>query len=807
MIAAAGAEAALDGPAADTDPNIAYQWGYGLSGDAATYTRLEKITLPGGRQVYYNYEDANAFMSLGRVANIAANGSPDDANTYVAYKYLGASTVVDANHPAGPAPLGPTGLRLTLDPNADKAYAGFDRLGRVIDQRWARSNSADPNADRFGYTYDRASNRLTRSLALKAAYNETYHYDFLDRLKDANRPGDSGMGSLDQSWTLRPTGNWSSFISAGVEQTREHNKANEILTITRDPIDPPDPLYDPAGSNVFGPKPNDDANGMHCRYDAWNRLASVHLDDGDTPGTLDGSNTLLATYRYDGLNRRVKKVVNVDGNSVTQHMYFNEGLGLRSLGEAGWQIVEVQRAVNADPAAAAAYKQYAWDLRYIDAPVCRWWDGDRDGQMEPAAGEMQYFTNDGNFNTTALIDANSGGVVERYQYDPYGKVTVLNGASGAEKDPNVSEWSPDADNKSDWDNDVLFCGYQYDPVTGLYQVRNRYYDPATGTWKTRDKSGYVDGVNLFEYGRCNPVRYLDPFGREIMTDCDISQYLKDNGVTIADMDYPYYFAGREDPVYRYYGAAKNGGSLTSQILGGMIRTKSPLSVKGTGYADEVANLKLHIAVRSAIVEKAIAAKFLFPAPGEKTTFREGHWKVTDGGAVVPSGSANTAVADIFETPGGYSMGCRDGAAAVVTAGVGSVFQKEAYDKEIKEGVGPGPATLSRQAFQLVGREDGITDTEDWIPGDWGYVPNPVSGRKDPYQGLHVIYLGLSLKGSSKVFWGHGVGQKTWESLQEAMAELPWNSVGDTTPKAVKADTYRDRPYAGLDRADSPNASK
>jgi hypothetical protein len=40
--------------------------------------------------------------------------------------------------------------------------------------------------------------------------------------------------------------------------------------------------------------------------------------------------------------------------------------------------------------------------------VCRWWDKDSDGTMEPASGEMQYFTNDGNFNTTALVDANSG---------------------------------------------------------------------------------------------------------------------------------------------------------------------------------------------------------------------------------------------------------------------------------------------------------------------------------------------------------------------------------------------------------------
>ena len=78
-------------------------------------------------------------------------------------------------------------LRLTYDPNADKAYDGFDpasrlgryaragRFGRVIDQRWVRT--AGSGADQFAYTYDRNSNRLTRSLSLKVAYDETYQYD------------------------------------------------------------------------------------------------------------------------------------------------------------------------------------------------------------------------------------------------------------------------------------------------------------------------------------------------------------------------------------------------------------------------------------------------------------------------------------------------------------------------------------------------------------------------------------------------------------------------------------------------------
>jgi hypothetical protein len=53
----------LDGPAADTDPNVAYTWGYGLSGDAATHARVEKATLPGGREVYCNHETGGQFWS------------------------------------------------------------------------------------------------------------------------------------------------------------------------------------------------------------------------------------------------------------------------------------------------------------------------------------------------------------------------------------------------------------------------------------------------------------------------------------------------------------------------------------------------------------------------------------------------------------------------------------------------------------------------------------------------------------------------------------------------------------------------
>jgi len=77
--------------------------------------------------------------------------------------------------------------------------------------------------------------------------------------------------------------------------------------------------------------------------------------------------------------------------------------------------------------------------RYIDAPVCRDEDKNSDGDCTDAATGIQgsnsgdehlYYCQDGNYNTTSLVDSYDGAVVERYQYDPYGKVTVLHGGRG-----------------------------------------------------------------------------------------------------------------------------------------------------------------------------------------------------------------------------------------------------------------------------------------------------------------------------------------------------------------------------------------
>jgi hypothetical protein len=75
------------------------------------------------------------------------------------------------------------------------------------------------------------------------------------------------------------------------------------------------------------------------KYDAWNRLVEVR----------DTSDTLIASYAYNGLNQRIKKIV---GTTVTKS-FFNENRQ------------EVESVTNDQ------VTSFVWGIRYIDDFVLR----------------------------------------------------------------------------------------------------------------------------------------------------------------------------------------------------------------------------------------------------------------------------------------------------------------------------------------------------------------------------------------------------------------------------------------------------
>jgi hypothetical protein len=84
----------------------------------------------------------------------------------------------------------------------------------------------------------------------------------------------------------------------------------------------------------------------------------AQYDSGGSPGTL------LAEYRYDGLNRRIAKMLPAQG-CWDRTDYYNEA----------WQVLEERQ--DADPpetkdeVQTTTFCQYIWDIRYVDAPLVR----------------------------------------------------------------------------------------------------------------------------------------------------------------------------------------------------------------------------------------------------------------------------------------------------------------------------------------------------------------------------------------------------------------------------------------------------
>jgi len=124
--------------------------------------------------------------------------------------------------------------------------------------------------------------------------------------------------------------------------------------------------------------------------------------------------------------------------------------------------------------------------------------------MIDASDNEYYYAQNHIYSTVALMD-DEGTVLERYQYDAYGQPYFC--------EPNYVLLT---NQESGYDNNILFCGYRFDPETGKYHARHRDLDDYTGRWFTHDPVGYIDGLNLYEYVRSKPVNNYDPLGLLIM---------------------------------------------------------------------------------------------------------------------------------------------------------------------------------------------------------------------------------------------------------------------------------------------------
>jgi RHS repeat-associated protein len=432
-----------------TTPKV--QYSYTVMAGGVNNSRLTSMTYPNGRVLNFNYA-TGVDNTISRLTSIS-----DTSATLESLSYLGLDTVVKRSHPQPGVDL--TYIKQTGEPNGDAGdqYTGLDRFGRVVDQRWLIVASGLA-LDRFQYGYDRDGNRLYRDNLVNAAFGELYHvngpgngYDQLNQLTNFAR------GTLNstkdtipapthsQSWGFDALGNWSNVTTDGTTQTRTANQQNEITSISGLTA----PGYDANGNTTR------DQAGNTLIFDAWNRLVQVK-----------NGITVLQTYAYDGLNRRIS-----ENPGTLRDLYY----------DSSWQLLE-------EDVTGSMQDQYVWSPVYIDALI------ERDTPTQ-----RMYVQQDANFNVMALVDT-SGNVQERYVYDPYGLVIIL-----------APNWTTRASSSYGW-----VYGYQggrLDNATGLYVFRNRDYSPTLGRWMQIDPAGYGAGdPNLYRDVGNDPTSTVDPMG-------------------------------------------------------------------------------------------------------------------------------------------------------------------------------------------------------------------------------------------------------------------------------------------------------
>jgi len=190
------------------------------------------------------------------------------------------------------------------------------------------------------------------------------------------------------------------------------------------------------------------------QYDALGNLMAVTLPDG-TP--ID--------YLVDGNNRRIGKQVN---GALVQGFLYEDGL--RPIAELNASNNVVSRFVYATHANVPDYM---------------------------IKGSVTYrIITDHLGSPRLVIDVATGAVVQRMDYDEFGR--VLNDTS-----PGFQPFG--------------FAGGLYDRDTKLVRFGARDYDVETGRWTAKDPIGFAGGdTNLYGYVRNSPASSIDPEGKWVV---------------------------------------------------------------------------------------------------------------------------------------------------------------------------------------------------------------------------------------------------------------------------------------------------
>ena len=228
-----------------------------------------------------------------------------------------------------------------------------------------------------------------------------------------------------------------------------------------------------------------------------------------------GRPDLELCFSYDHQGRRLQKKVTDHGNSANNydHRFLYDG----------WNLIAEYKASAGNTLTITKTHHWGHDLSNTPQGA-----GGVGGllatSIKQSNGSWKSYlpSYDGNGNIIAWT-SETGGVLQRIDYDPFGNTLTKNGSFP--------------------DEEKLTFGFSTkyeDNETGLLYYGYRYYDPVTGRWPSRDPIEEEGGINLYGMVENSAINYVDKNGLTILNILDkylsskIQDYIENKQKEIGD---------------------------------------------------------------------------------------------------------------------------------------------------------------------------------------------------------------------------------------------------------------------------------
>lgn len=400
-------------------------------------------------------------------------------------------------------PIGSNGLASILfsDPAViQDLYYTYDPAGnisRIADKALARlSNSGQPDNEPSDYTYD-AIYRLTEATGREHIgqtardFNPQNRrdYDFAGLADIVAHPNDlQAMQRYTERYEYDAVGNFQfvRHVANGGGWTRGYEYNEDSLT---EPAKKSNRLSNTKTGNglnssesyTYADAQGTDVHGCITAIDntkmAWDfkdQLQHVDLGGGGA-----------AYYLYDAGGQRVRKVIeNQNGARQKERIYLGGFEVYREYDGSGTTKTLERESLNVrddKQQIALVETQTIGNSNAIDTP-----------------SPLSRYQLGNHLGSTSLELSEDGALVSYEEYYPYGTTSFQAGGSAAEL--SLKRYR--------------YTGKERDEENGFYYHGARYYAPWLGRWTASDPIGIEVSMCSYEYSLCNPIKYLDPNGRE-----------------------------------------------------------------------------------------------------------------------------------------------------------------------------------------------------------------------------------------------------------------------------------------------------